>query len=74
MKSAILWRISRRFSWAVSTSFRAADTGDTGQAVEAACQPARPPGRLTPAGREAGHADASPVTLPVCDVSGIFFF
>ena len=45
-----------------------------GQAVEAACQPARPPGRLTPAGREAGHADASPVTLPVCDVSGIFFF
>ncbi len=28
---------------------------------------------LTPAGREAGHADASPVTLPVCDVSGMFF-
>ncbi len=42
--------------------------------MEAACQPARkPPGRLAPAGREAGHADASPVTLPVCDVSGMFF-
>ncbi|WP_215268963.1 hypothetical protein, partial [Escherichia coli] len=41
--------------------------------MEAVCQPARPPGRLTPAGREAGHADASPVTLPVCDVSGMFF-
>ncbi|HAH3342664.1 TPA: hypothetical protein GF098_24490 [Escherichia coli] len=40
MKSAILWRISRLFSWAVSTSSRAAETGDTGQAVEAACQPA----------------------------------
>ncbi|HCX4999584.1 TPA: hypothetical protein OZT87_005296, partial [Escherichia coli] len=38
-----LWRISRRFSWAVTTSFRAAETGDTGQAVEAACQPARKP-------------------------------
>ncbi|EBI1484953.1 transporter, partial [Klebsiella pneumoniae] len=27
-----------------------------------------------PAGREAGHAGASPVTLPVCDVSdsGVF--
>ncbi len=23
--------------------------------------------------KEAGHADASPVTLPVCDVSGMFF-
>ncbi len=35
---------------------------------------AKTPGRLTPAGREAGHADASPVTLPVCDVSdsGVF--
>ncbi|EOB6829707.1 hypothetical protein ACIU6I_005216, partial [Escherichia coli] len=31
-------------------------------------------GRLTPAGREAGHAGASPVPLPVCDVSdsGVF--
>ncbi len=29
--------------WAVTTSFRAAETGDTGQAVEAACQPARKP-------------------------------
>ena len=27
----------------VTTSFRAAETGDTGQAVEAACQPARKP-------------------------------
>lgn len=44
------------------------------QAVEAACQSARKtPGRLAPAGREAGDAGASPVTLPVCDVSGMFF-
>ncbi len=43
LKSAILWRISRLYSSAVSTSFRAAETGDTGQAVEAACQPARKP-------------------------------
>lgn len=35
--------------------------------------PREKPGRLTPAGREAGHAGASPVTLPVCDVSGMFF-
>lgn len=35
--------------------------------------PRETPGRLTPAGREAGLADASPVTLPVYDVSGIFF-
>ncbi|EFO1016034.1 hypothetical protein DWS74_26915 [Escherichia coli] len=35
--------------------------------------PRENPGRLTPAGREAGHAGASPVTLPVCDVSGMFF-
>ncbi|HAJ5024217.1 TPA: hypothetical protein HLY73_26080, partial [Escherichia coli] len=27
----------------VTTSYRAAETGDTGQAVEAACQPARKP-------------------------------
>ncbi|QME70378.1 hypothetical protein HVZ08_24010 (plasmid) [Escherichia fergusonii] len=27
----------------VTISFRAAETGDTGQAVEAACQPARKP-------------------------------
>ncbi|MDA6709764.1 hypothetical protein OSL02_26015, partial [Escherichia coli] len=31
---------------------------------------AKTPGRLTPAGRVTGHADASPVTLPVCNVSG----
>ncbi len=42
-ESAILWRISRRFSSVVTISFRAAETGDTGQAVEAACQPARKP-------------------------------
>ncbi|HFV5575901.1 TPA: hypothetical protein ACH9S5_005225, partial [Escherichia coli] len=35
--------------------------------------PRENPGRLAPAGREAGHAGASPVTLPVCDVSGMFF-
>ncbi len=33
----------RGFSSVVTTSFRAAETGDTGQAVEAACQPARKP-------------------------------
>ncbi len=33
----------RRFSSVVTISFRAAETGDTGQAVEAACQPARKP-------------------------------
>ncbi|AVP32145.1 transporter [Escherichia coli] len=74
MKSAILWRISRRFSWAVTTSYRAAETGDTGAGGGGRLSArANPPGRLTPAGREAGHADASPVTLPVCDVSGMFF-
>ncbi|ROK33281.1 hypothetical protein BFD50_26475 [Escherichia coli] len=25
-----MWRISRRFSWAVTTSYRVAETGDTG--------------------------------------------
>ncbi|EEA7259784.1 transporter [Salmonella enterica subsp. enterica] len=58
------------FSWAVSTSFRAADTGDTGAGGGGRLSArAKTPGRLTPAGRDAGHADASPVTLPVCDVS-----
>ncbi|EAR8171887.1 transporter [Salmonella enterica] len=64
------------FSWAVSTSFRAADTGDTGAGGGGRLSArAKTPGRLTPAGRDAGHADASPVPLPlpVCDVSGIFF-
>ncbi len=62
------------FSWAVSTSFRAAETGDTGAGGGGRLSArAKTPGRLTPAGREAGHADASPVTLPVCDVSGMFF-
>ncbi|AUG96912.1 hypothetical protein MS8345_B00042 (plasmid) [Escherichia coli] len=32
-----------QFSSVVTISFRAAETGDTGQAVEAACQPARTP-------------------------------
>ncbi|ESD35886.1 hypothetical protein HMPREF1602_03981 [Escherichia coli 907889] len=74
MKSAILWRISRRFSWAVTTSYRAAETGDTGAGGGGRLSArANPPGRLAPAGREAGHAGASPVTLPVCDVSGMFF-
>ncbi|AEE60025.1 conserved hypothetical protein (plasmid) [Escherichia coli UMNK88] len=74
MKSAILWRISRRFSSVVTTSFRAAETGDTGAGGGGRLSArAKTPGRLTPAGREAGHADASPVTLPVCDVSGMFF-
>ncbi|HFN3428091.1 TPA: hypothetical protein ACHFR4_005250, partial [Escherichia coli] len=75
MKSAILWRISRRFSWAVTTSYRAAETGDTGAGGGGRLSArAKTPGRLTPAGREAGHAGASPVTLPVCDVSdsGVF--
>ncbi len=75
MKSAILWRISRRFSWAVTTSYRVAETGDTGAGGGGRLSVrAKTPGRLTPAGREAGHAGASPVTLPVCDVSdsGVF--
>ncbi|EHH7581891.1 hypothetical protein JRC23_20055 [Escherichia coli] len=75
MKSAILWLISRLFSSAVTTSFRAADTGDTGAGGGGRLSArAKTPGRLAPAGREAGHAGASPVTLPVCDVSdsGVF--
>lgn len=75
MKSAILWRISRRFSWAVTTSYRAAETGDTGAGGGGRLSArANPPGRLAPAGRVTGHAGASPVTLPVCDVSdsGVF--
>ncbi len=46
-----------------------ADTGGGGRLSARA----KTPDRLTPAGREAGHAGASPVTLPVCDVSGMFF-
>lgn len=62
------------FSWAVSTSFRAAETGDTGAGGGGRLSArAKTPGRLTPAGRVTGHADASPVTLPVCGVSGMFF-
>ncbi|MFY3486891.1 hypothetical protein, partial [Escherichia coli] len=71
---AILWRISRLFSWAVTTSYRAAETGDIRAGGGGRLSARAPPGRLTPAGREAGHAGASPVTLPVCDVSdsGVF--
>ena len=58
----------------VTTSCRVTETGDTeaggGGRLSAR---AKTPGRLAPAGREAGHAGASPVTLPVCDVSGMFF-
>ncbi|KDT01798.1 hypothetical protein AB54_2116 [Escherichia coli 2-011-08_S1_C3] len=55
----------------VTISFRAAETGDTGAGGGGRLSArAKTPGRLTPAGREAGHADASPVTLPVCNVSG----
>ncbi len=58
----------------VTTSFRAAETGDTGAGGGGRLSArAKTPGRLAPAGREAGHAGASPVTLPVCDVSGMFF-
>ncbi|HAG7091904.1 TPA: transporter [Escherichia coli] len=68
MKSAILWRISRLFSWAVTTSYRVAETGDTGAGGGGRLSVrAKTPGRLTPAGREAGHADASPAFLPACD-------
>ncbi|HBB1221263.1 TPA: transporter [Escherichia coli] len=59
----------------VTTSYRAAETGDTGAGGGGRLSArAKTPGRLTPAGREAGHAGASPVTLPVCDVSdsGVF--
>ncbi|EFX1393793.1 hypothetical protein EZE62_16190 [Shigella sonnei] len=56
MKSAILWRISRRFSWAVTTSFRAAETGDTGAGGGGRLSArAKTPGRLTPAGN-AGYS------------------
>ena len=54
---------------------QAAKTGDTGAGDGGRLSArAKTPGRLTPAGREAGHAGASPVTLPVCDVSdsGVF--
>ncbi|OSK88019.1 hypothetical protein ECXG_04217 [Escherichia coli TA447] len=60
----------------ISTSFREAGTGDTGAGGGGRLSArVKTPGRLAPAGREAGHADASPVTLPVCDVpgSGVFF-
>ncbi len=60
---------------AVTTSYRVAETGDTGAGGGGRLSVrAKTPGRLTPAGREAGHAGASPVTLPVCDVSdsGVF--
>ncbi|MFP1527059.1 hypothetical protein ACLB1R_01345 [Escherichia coli] len=45
-----------------------------GQAVEAACQPARKPlaGWRLPEGKRATLA-RSPLPFPVCDVSGIFF-
>ncbi|EBE6033761.1 hypothetical protein CSS49_24395 [Salmonella enterica] len=59
----------------VSTSFRAADTGDTGQAVEAACQPARKPlaGWRLPEGKRA-TLTRRPLPFPfVTDVaSGVF--
>ncbi|EPZ2195095.1 hypothetical protein ACXLKB_005080, partial [Escherichia coli] len=65
---AILWRISRLFSSVVTISFRAAGTGDTGAGGGGRLSArAKTPGRLTPAGRDAGHAGASPVTLPVGD-------
>lgn len=59
----------------VTTFFRAAETGDTGAGGGGRLSArAKTPGRLAPAGREAGHAGASPVTLPVCAVSdsGVF--
>ncbi|WP_338321677.1 hypothetical protein, partial [Escherichia coli] len=76
MKSAILWRISRLFSWAVTTSYRAAETGDTGQAVEAACQPARKPlaGWRLPEGKRATLA-RRPLPFPsvMCLTQECFF-
>nr|MDN1387677.1 hypothetical protein [Escherichia coli] len=57
MKSAILWRISRRFSWAVTTSYRAAETGDTGAGGGGRLSArAKTPGRLTPAGNAGWRA------------------
>ncbi|EFB8332452.1 hypothetical protein E4J50_10950 [Escherichia coli] len=52
----------------VTTSFRAAETGDTraGGGGRLSVR-VKTPGRLAPAGREAGHADALPVTLPAGD-------
>ncbi len=58
---------------AVTTSYRAAETGDTGAGGGGRLSARANPGRLAPAGRVTGHAGASPVTLPVCDVSGMFF-
>ena len=74
MKSVILWRISRRFSSVVTTSFRAAGTGDTGQAVEAACQPARKPlaGWRLPEGKRATLA-RRPLPFPFVMCPECFF-
>ncbi|EGJ5055347.1 hypothetical protein U0718_RS24710, partial [Escherichia coli] len=54
----------------VTTSFRAAGTGDTGQAVEAACQPARKPlaGWRLPEGKRATLARRP---LPFLLVTGV---
>ncbi|OKW56733.1 hypothetical protein AWP83_24210 [Escherichia coli] len=62
----------------VTISFRAAETGDTGQAVEAACQPARKPlaGWRLPEGRGAALA-RRPFPFPFVCVcmffSGVIF-
>ncbi|MCK3410277.1 hypothetical protein MZH68_26380, partial [Escherichia coli] len=76
MKSAILWRIRRLFSWAVTTYYRAAETGDTGQAVEAACQTARKPlaGWRLPEGKRATLA-RRPLPFPsvMCLTQECFF-
>ncbi|HFV6968660.1 TPA: hypothetical protein ACH91N_004888 [Escherichia coli] len=60
----------------VTISFRAAETGDTGQAVEAACQPARKPlaGWRLPEGKRATLA-RRPLPFPsvMCLTQECFF-
>ncbi|MCN7072269.1 hypothetical protein MLP20_24050, partial [Escherichia coli] len=58
----------------VTTSFRAAGTGDTGQAVEAACQPARKPlaGWRLPEGKRATLA-RRPLPFPFVMCPECFF-
>ncbi len=62
MKSAILWRISRLFSWAVTTSYRTAETGDAGQSVEARLSARRE--NPWQAGRLPEMRGAAPAALP----------
>ena len=60
------------FTRAVTISFRAAETGDTGQAVEAACQPRKP--RQADACRKQATLTRRPLPFPsVMCLTGMFF-